>query len=195
MNRLLKVLTAFITTIFLVSCAVHSIEKTQNPEQKLALNTSTISEINNLGADGDWLVVRKTHLTDDMIASFRSSPFSHAAVLDLKKQVVVESNSKGVHVSTLSQFVGSSHRLMLIRPKWKTPKNQQIALDKAYSLLGKGYDYWGLLGINVEDKFYCSELVVAIYKPYITKNDNIPKPIAPDQLYIYGKILLDTGAL
>ena len=194
MKNCLYVLATFLLMVFLVSCAVNSIEKPLNPEQKLALNSSAISEIQKLGADGDWLVVRKTHATDNMIATFRNAPFSHAAVLDLKKQVVVESNSKGVHVSTLSQFVGSSHRLMLIRPKWKTPDNQKIALDKAYSLLGKGYDYWGLLGINVDDKFYCSELAVAIYKPYITKDDSIPKPIAPDQLYIFGKVLYDSGA-
>ncbi len=172
---------------FKVQAPVHAVKETRNQAVLQAIQTA--------GKDGDWLVVRNYHQTDNMVSALRNAPFSHAAILDLSKQVVVESNSKGVHVTPLADFVGGAHRLMLVSPKWATEASRKTALETAYGHIGKKYDYLGLVGINMSDRYYCSELAVAVYKPYIDRNEEFSHPIAPDQLYFYGKILYDSGAI
>lgn len=182
-----------IATLF--SCAVPYKVQTPAPERKQALKQSTLNAIQKMGNDGDWLVVRNVHQTDNLVSTIRNAPVSHAAILDLSKQVVVESNSKGVHITPLADFVGGAHRLILVSPKWATEASRKSAIEAAYGHLGKKYDYLGLVGINMSDRYYCSELAVAVYKPYIDRNEEFSHPIAPDQLYFYGKILYDSGAI
>ncbi len=146
-----------------------------------------------MGRDGDWLVIRGYHVTDNLVAALTNKPFSHAAVLDLAHEQVVEAESQGVHVSTLADFVAKSHRLLLIRPVWADAHSAGVAVAKARSLAGRKYDFLGLIGLNVPETFYCSELALEIYRPWIRRSDVIPRPIEPGQLHFYGRILFDSG--
>jgi hypothetical protein len=98
-----------------------------------------------------------------------------------------------VHRSTLPAFLEKTHRLLLVRPDWSTDKTALEALSNARALVGKGYDFLGLAGINNPERFYCSELAVAVYRPYIPVGQRIPRPVAPSQLHYWGRILYDSG--
>jgi hypothetical protein len=161
----------------------------------IARDPQTLEEVRRLGFDGDWLVVRGYHLSDNLVASLTNKPFSHAAVLDLANDRVIEAESVGVHFTPLADFVAKSHRVILVRPVWSNDTTREIAVAKARSVVGRPYDFLGLVGIDVPDRYYCSGLAVEIYRPYIREGDLVPHPVEPGQLHYWGRILYDSGAI
>jgi hypothetical protein len=77
---------------------------------------------------------------------------------------------------------------------WARDEAGQAAVVKARSVLQRPYDFLGLVGLSIPDTYYCSELAVEVYRPYIRASDVIPKPVAPGQLHYWGRILFDSGA-
>lgn len=149
--------------------------------------------LQRLGRNGDWLVIRGTHATDDFIAGVRRAPFSHVAILDAGREEVIEAEGKGIHTTPLRTFLAKSRRLMLVRPQWGDGDCQEEALQRARDAVGRKYDFSGLVGLNHPERYYCSELAVAIYRPCFTRKERIPKVVAPDQLHAWGTILYDSG--
>lgn len=189
----LAIATAAVTLA--AACATRVIEVPPEGEAKAAHDAATLSAVRELGRPGDWLVIRGYHATDNLVAALTNKPFSHAAVLDPERGQVIEAESQGVHPSALPDFVAKSHRLLLVRPMWATSESAAFAVDQARRLVGRPYDFLGLIGFSVPDAYYCSELVVAVYRPYIRGHDLIPRPVEPGQLHHYGRILFDSGPL
>src|SRR6185437_6627915 len=131
----------------------------------------------------DWLVIRGYHATDDLVSAVTDAPFSHAAVLDPERGQVVEAEGKGLHTTPLADFTRKAQRLMLVRPMWASDAAaRQAAVEKARSLVGSKYDFAGLVGLNAPDRYYCSELAVAVYGTKVDRRrDHIPPVIPPDQ--------------
>lgn len=187
---------AIIAAVALVSgCATRSVEVPPEAVAKAARDAITLSEIGALGKPGDWLVIRGYHTTDNLVASLTNKPFSHAAVLDPEREQVIEAEARGVHASSLAELVAKSHRLLLVRPMWADAASAAAAVVKARSLIGRQYDFLGLIGFSVPDTYYCSELALEVYRPFIHARDVIPHPIEPGQLHHYGRILFDSGPL
>jgi hypothetical protein len=179
--------------VFASGCATPVRVAAPEHELKSARTAATLAEIRRTGRNGDWLVIRGYHGTDDLVTIATNTPWSHAAVLDAGADQVIEADSKGVRVSPLAEFVARSHRLLLVRPSWADEKSSGEAVLKARALVGKGYDFLGLVGIDNPERFYCSELAVAVYRPYIPTAERIPRPVAPAQLHYWGRILYDSG--
>lgn len=140
---------------------------------------------------GDWLVIRGRHRTDDFVASATNMPLSHAAVLDQERGQVIEAEGIGVHATPLAEFVARSERLLVIRPEWTD--RAAPAVQRARQLIGQRYDYLGLIGVNARDRYYCTELAVSVYDPPRRPGNPIPPVIAPGQLYHWGTIVYDSG--
>jgi hypothetical protein len=47
----------------------------------------------------------------------------------------------------------------------------------------------------MSDRYYCTELAIAAYRPFIkeTPDNPIPHTIMPGQMYHWGQIIFDTG--
>ena len=175
------------------ACAAPAVVVPPEPTVKSARDAQMLAEVRRTGRNGDWLVIRGYHATDNMVSVLTNTPWSHAAVLDADNDRVIEAEAQGVHFSPLSEFVGKSHRLLVVRPSWATDKSSADAVASARALVGKGYDFLGLGGIDNPERFYCSELVVAVYRPHIPGTERIPRPVAPSQLHYWGRILYDSG--
>ena len=152
-----------------------------------------LDEVRRLGRNGDWLVIRGYHATDHLVSVATNTPWSHAAVLDMDRDQVIEAEGMGVHTTPLREFVAKSHRLMLVRANWATDKASIEAVHNARTWVGKRYDFLGLAGLDIPDRYYCSELAVAAYRAYIPSATYIPRPVAPAQLHYWGRILYDSG--
>jgi hypothetical protein len=177
-------------------CAATRFAETQPvPDARADHDSETVARVRSLGRNGDWLVIRGYHLSDNFVATLTNSPFSHAAVLDLDENRVIEAESKGIHVTPLADFVAKSHRLLLIRPIWSDVNSADVALKKARGLVGRAYDFLGLIGMDVPDRYYCSELTVEIYRPFIRTQDIVPRPVEPGKLHYWGRVLYDSGTL
>ncbi|HTE56726.1 MAG TPA: YiiX/YebB-like N1pC/P60 family cysteine hydrolase [Kofleriaceae bacterium] len=121
---------------------------------------SWLRAIRARAGSGMWLVVRGYHVGDDIIAIASNSPLSHACVLDLEREQVIEALGVGVVATPLAEFLRHSHRLLIIRPDGWTRAKGAEALEKARSVIGKGYDFLGIIGAPSDSRFYCSELAL-----------------------------------
>lgn len=180
--------------LVLAGCATRMVEVPPSPEVRAPADAQTLTQLRALGRDGDWLVIRGYHATDNFVATATNSPFSHAAVLDMERHRVIEAEAKGIHFTPLAEFVAKSHRLLLIRPVWSDAASAPAALARARSLVGRPYNFLGLIGVDVPERFYCSELTLEVYKPYLRAGDVVPRPIEPGKLHYWGRVLYDSGA-
>jgi hypothetical protein len=187
--------------LLLAACAVAGcaatrlVETPPRGDVRTPRDTATLEQVRLAGRNGDWLVIRGYHATDNLVASLTNKPFSHAAVLDRDHDRVIEAEAQGVHFTPLAQFVAKSHRLLLIRPVWSSSESAQAALAKARDVVGRPYDFLGLIGFDIPDRYYCSGLAIEIYRPHIRADDLVPRPVEPGQLHYWGRILYDSGAL
>ncbi|WP_156970836.1 YiiX/YebB-like N1pC/P60 family cysteine hydrolase [Andreprevotia chitinilytica] len=174
----------------LTGCAVHPM---QQKIAESATSAAMLDAIMRLGKQGDWLAIRGLHETDNLVATVTNMPLSHAAILDLEKQQVIEAEGIGIHTTPLADFTAKSERLLLIHPVWATEEKAHAAVIQARELVGKQYNYLGLLGFNVPDRYYCTELAMVVYKPYPSLPNPIPPVIEPGQLWHWGTVIYDSG--
>lgn len=180
-----------LAAIWVSGCTVKTVltpDAVLNPE-------AAIHELRAVLQNGDWLVTRGVHKTDNLVATMTNMPLSHASLYDAAKDGVIEAEGSGVHETLLVDLLAKSSRVMIIRPMWATEENARIAVARARSWIGKGYNFTGLVGINSPNRYYCTQLAIEAYRPFITeKPDNpIPLVIAPGRMYHWGKILYDSG--
>lgn len=164
------------------------------PADQAAREALALKEVTRLGQPGDWLVMRGYHATDNLVATVTTAPFSHVAVLDPERGQVIEAEGKGLRTAPLADFMHRAHRVILMRPMWATaPERQVAAVEKARALVGKPYDFTGLIGLNAPDRYYCSELAVAVYAPHVSRKDHLPHVIPPGDMHYWATILWDSG--
>ena len=178
--------------LLISSCVAEPRVHPPGPELRGAQTGEFLATIHELARDGDWLVSRGYHRTDDMVVAFTNIPLSHAAVYDATRDSVIEVDSSGVHSTRLEKFLRKSHRVILIRPRWWSEERGRVAVERARALLKKRYDFAGAIGLNDPKRFYCSELAFHVYKKWQTPDDHIPRVIEPGQMYLWGRVLWDS---
>lgn len=183
-----------ILILLLSLCAGCAVQPVADPSLPAA-NAARFSEIRAVLQNGDWLVTRGVHDTDNFVATVTNMPLSHAAIYDAMADEVIEAEGVGVHATTLDDFLCKSARVLVIRPIWATSDNSPQAVAKARGWIGKGYNFTGLLGMNYPDRYYCTQLAVLAYKPFMAEKPGNPLPpvIMPGQMYHWGRIVFDSG--
>jgi len=182
----------FCTLIVLFGCLARPMVKKADSEIHLQQNKIIEQAVQQTAKSGDWLVIRGYKAVDNLVAAAAGIPLSHAGVYDAEAGTVIEAEGKGVHETSLAEFVDKSYRLLIIRPRWRTEANADSAVSNAKKLTGKSYDFLGTIGFDAPGRYYCSELAVYIYKDWHNKNEKFPKVIKPGELYLYGKVLYDS---
>lgn len=186
--------TALLLPLIALGCARPLVVRPPEETQRQAPSGAMVEALRRLGRPGDWLVRRGYHGTDDAISALTHSPFSHAAILDLERDQVVEADGRGgVHTTPLADFARASHRVWLLRPRWSSPERGAEAVRSARSLVGRTYDFTGLAGLNARDRYYCSELCVAVYRPWIPRGTRIPPVIPPGHMHDWATVCWDSG--
>lgn len=165
------------------------------PESETLDHTAVGPELKRILKNGDWLVTRGIGKADNLVASATNMPLSHAAIYDEEFDQVIEADGAGVHSTPLAAFIGKSQRLMVIRPVWSSPENSAEAVSLARSWRGAGYNFTGLVGLDIHKRYYCTQVALLAYQPARDgrRPNPIPKVIAPGQMYHWGRILYDTG--
>lgn len=176
----------------LSACLARPIVVKPDSEAHVMQNRSIEDSVLSIARTGDWLVIRGYHAVDNLVSNATGIPISHVGVFDARSQMVIEAEGKGVHVSTLDEFIDKSYRLLVIRPKWLNDDNAQLAIFNANQLVGKNYDFLGTIGFNFPSKYYCSELAISIYKPWHSEKEKFPKVVKPGEMYLYGSVLYDS---
>jgi hypothetical protein len=182
-------LLALLAPIALAGCAVKPVvHGTQPVEYNLEPVRAVIEH-------GDWVVIRGVTGPDNLIGAATNMPFSHASVYDKENDQVIEADSHGVHLTPLAEYLGSAARVWIIKPMWATDANRPLAVEAARRLVGRPYDFLGTIGLDAPDSYYCSELAVSVYKPYmgnIPSQNPIPQVISPGRLHHWGRVVYDS---
>jgi hypothetical protein len=147
---------------------------------------------------GDWLLARGVHPMDNVVVSVTNMALSHAAIYDAQYGQVVEVDGSGVHTRSLADFLAQSQRVMVMTPIWANDQTRGPAVERARSWLGHGYNYTGLVGINMPDRLYCTQLALDAYKPAIEADpplNPLPPVLSPGQMYHWARIIYDSGPL
>ena len=176
------------------ACSGTRIHVDRPPDEVRTPQTATwVAAIKAQGQPGDWLVIRGYKAADDLVVAATNMPLSHAAMLDLERDEVIESVAQGVKVAKLHDFVDHAHRVLLIRPRWSEGDRGKGAIERARGAVGKGYDFSGLVGLSAKDRYYCSELCMFAWAPHQVERDRVPRIIEPGQMYLWGRVLYDSG--
>jgi len=189
---MMKIFSGILILYLMSGCLARTVVKKPDGEIHLRQNSIIQQKIDSLALSADWLVIRGYHTSDNIVANATAVPISHVAIFDKENGLVIEADNSGVHKTPLSDFIDMSYRVLIIRPRWRNSSNAGQALQNAYALIGKGYDFWGTIGLDIKDKYYCSELAVHIYTDWISEKERLPKVIKPGELYLYGTILYDS---
>ena len=179
--------------IVLSSCLGHLGLRPPKDPTRTRQTREIVAKIEELGRDGDWLVTRGYNISDDLVAAATNTPISHVGLFDGERRSVIEAEAKGVHLSPLFAFVHKSHRVLLIRPVWSEGDAGRRALKNARKLIGRGYDFLGTVGIDDPARYYCSELVIHVYREFHRQDEDIPLIIEPGELDSWGGVLYDSG--
>jgi hypothetical protein len=181
--------------VFLLgACGVRVVVKPPPEPLRTEQTEAWHKEVLGLAKSGDWLILRGYHDTDNMVAAYTNHPLSHAVIIDMERQEVIEAVSKGVGLMPLRQRVHEAHRVLLVRPKWWTPERGKAAVAKARQKVGSPYDYLGTVGADDPKRFYCTELVTLVYGDHFGPNEHFPTVIEPGHMYLFGKLLYDSGS-
>ena len=141
---------------------------------------------------GYWLVVRGTHIGDQVVAAASAATLTHAALVDTERSEVIEAVGKGVLRTPLRELVAQSHRLLIIRPEGYEESAGRAAIERARSRVGHAYDWLGTVGMQSDRRFYCTELAVWAWR--MREHRSLPNGVIhPEHMERYGEVVFDSG--
>jgi len=142
--------------------------------------------------DGYWIVVRGTHIGDQVVAEGSAAELTHAAVYDAERGDIIEAVGSGVSSGPIRELLAQSHRFLIIRPRDWTEEEGRLAVERARSHIGYDYDFLGTVGVQSDRRFYCTELCIDAYRA--RERGWMPAGVIhPEHMERYGEIVYDSG--
>jgi tyrosine-protein phosphatase SIW14 len=151
-----------------------------------------LTTIHERAQNGYWIVVRGTHIGDQVVAAGSAAELTHAAVFDSAEDEIIEAHGTGVTVAPLRELIAQAWRVQIVRPRDYTEELGAAAVARARSRLGSSYDWLGTIGLQQERRFYCTELCVDAYDAR-TRGWMPPGVIHPEHMTRYGELVWDSG--
>ena len=188
-----SILIGLMALLALPACGVRVIVKPPPEPLRSEQTASWLKVVRDKAQDGDWLVLRGYHDTDDLVAAATNYPLSHAVIIDRTREEIIEAVGGGVSTMSLKQRIHEAHRVLLVRPKWWDPERGKAAVSFARSKIGAGYDFLGTVGLGEDERYYCTELATEAYKKHIDAQEHFPVVIEPGHMSLYGTVLYDSG--
>lgn len=157
-----------------------------------AITTMWAEDLRANAEHGDWIVSRSYSLIGDMIAMVTPGSWSHAALYDRERDVIIESIDSGVREIPVENFVARNYHVAVVRPSGTTARSRALAVERARAALGTPYDTGALIGLDDEAKFTCAELVLWSSDPAERRIER-PIVLAPVDLFAHGEMVYYTG--
>ena len=190
MKRLAIIFTALLILPF-AACSgslVHT--KPASAELNDSITELWASDIRRVARSGDWILTRSYSKTGDAIVAVTlGESFSHAAIYDAERGTIIEAIAPVVREVPLASLLRRNRYAVIIRPEGATAEQGLLALARARSVIGAKFDHLGLIGIDNEEEFYCSELVA-----WASALDETPLIVTPAELFERGELIYLSGA-
>lgn len=141
---------------------------------------------------GDWIVVRGTHIGDQVVAGGSMAELTHAALYDRERDEVIEAVGSGVHASPARELLAQAYRFLIVRPRSWDAERGAAAVARARSRIGYDYDFLGTIGLQSDRRFYCTELCVDAYRA--REQGWMPRGVIhPEHMTRFGQLVHDSG--
>ncbi len=156
------------------------------------LTDEWVEEVRERARQGYWIVVRGTHIGDQVVAAGSAAQLTHAAVYDREHDQIIEAVGAGVHPEPLRELIAQSWRVQIIEPRGYTPEEGEAAVERARSRIGFRYDWLGTLGAQSDRRFYCTELALDAYRA--RERGWMPEGVIhPEHMTRFGRLVFDSG--
>lgn len=154
-----------------------------------AIDQLWADEIRRVARDGDWILSRSLTAQGDMVVAVSGGgeAFSHASIVDVTHGTVIEAITPVVREIPLEELMSRNRHVVVVRPYGLTDEESKAALARARGELGKPFDFWGFIGYEEPDKWYCSELV------YWASGLGKQTVLIPNELVNYGEVIYYSG--
>jgi hypothetical protein len=156
-----------------------------------AIDRLWADEIRRVARDGDWILSRSLTAQGDMVVAISgvSGPeaFSHASIVDVTHGTIIEAITPVVREIPLEELMSRNRHVVVVRPRGLSAEESKAALERARGELGKPFDFWGFIGYEEADKWYCSELV------YWASGFGKQTVLIPNELIGYGEVIYYSG--
>lgn len=167
--------------------------KRPQPATDQAITRLWADELRANAEHGDWILSRSYSFVGDVITGLtRGGDWSHSAIYDKERDVIIEATGDGVHEISVESFVRRNYHLAIMRPGGTTAADRAAGLERVRSKLGTKYDWTGLVGLDDPDRFTCAELILWSAEPD-RRGWHQPVIVAPSDLEDYGQIVFYTG--
>tara|TARA_R110002096_G_scaffold44526_13_gene120559 strand:+ start:156017 stop:156589 length:573 start_codon:yes stop_codon:yes gene_type:complete len=147
-------------------------------------------DIRRVAQSGDWILTRSySKAGDAIVAVTLGESFSHASIYDAERGTIIEAIDPVVREVPLESLLRRNRYAVIVRPVNATPEAGQQALARARSVLGAKFDHLGLIGVDDDEQFYCSELIA-----WASEIDDVPRIVTPAELFERGEVIYLSGA-
>ncbi len=168
------------------------VHRPDDPKADAAVTALWAQEIRRVARDGDWILTRSYFAVADAITLVApGEPLSHASIYDAHHDSVIEAVGDGVREIPLAQLLDRNHYAIVVRPRHMSARDEADALARARSQLGAPFSISGMLGLEDEEGFYCSELVY--WAAQTADRGGTDRVITPSDLLKYGEVIYWSG--
>lgn len=191
--RAAVIMLSLATAAQLAGCGLLSTaNKPDNARANSAITEMWARDIQSKAQDGDWILMRSYATAGDVITLFTSGEdISHSAMYDAHSGTVIEGVSPTVKESALRDVIQHKRHVIIVRPHGLSKAQRRDSVQRARSKIGAKYDWGGLIGVDSEDKYYCSELLY--WASRIGPRRTRPLVISPARLMDYGEVIYWSG--
>jgi uncharacterized protein YycO len=191
--RNIQILLALVAVMCFGACSSVLVHRPTDPTLDAATTVAWVGDIEAIAQDGDIVLRRGYALVSDVVTLVTpGEDLSHASIYDAEHRSVIEAVDPVVHEIPLAEYVRGAHRVVIVRPRYRSAEERHAAVLRARRSIGTPFDYEGFVGIDDPDRFYCSELVVWAIGA-AERGEPVDALVIPGELTRYGTTLYDSG--
>jgi uncharacterized protein YycO len=150
-------------------------------------------DIKRVAQSGDWILTRSYSLVGDAITvASIGEEISHAVLYDAERGTIIEAIKPTVREVPLENLLERNRLAIVVRPSRLSEAERRASVDRARSKVGARFDFGGLVGVQSDARFYCSELVFWA-SDLTTHGVRKPLVITPAALASHGEVVYSSG--
>lgn len=177
------------------ACSAPSVmvKKPENDQTNQAVTELWARDVKRVAQSGDWILTRSYSLVGDAITvASIGEEVSHAVIYDAERGTVIEAITPTVREVPLESLLARNRVAIVVRPHKLSEAERRASVKRARSKVGARFDFGGLIGVQDNDRFYCSELV---FWASDLAGHGVRKPlvITPASLAEHGEVVYLSG--